>query len=62
MLIGAVIDPFRYKQNTDKQVTVLKFTDLDGDGIGMLRFRRSAPPFIINNDSNNTNDNNVYEY
>ncbi|XP_030266734.1 neutral ceramidase isoform X2 [Sparus aurata] len=26
----------RYKQNTDKQVTVLKFTDLDGDGIGML--------------------------
>ncbi|KAM7381040.1 hypothetical protein PAMA_012058 [Pampus argenteus] len=26
----------RYKQNTDKQVLVLKFTDLDGDGIGML--------------------------
>ncbi|XP_068161996.1 neutral ceramidase [Antennarius striatus] len=26
----------RYKWNTDKQVTVLKFTDLDGDGIGML--------------------------
>ncbi|XP_075884230.1 neutral ceramidase isoform X2 [Nelusetta ayraudi] len=26
----------RYKWNTDKDVTVLKFTDLDGDGIGML--------------------------
>uniref|UniRef100_A0A3B4ZS00 Neutral ceramidase n=1 Tax=Stegastes partitus TaxID=144197 RepID=A0A3B4ZS00_9TELE len=26
----------RYKDNTDKQVLVLKFTDLDGDGIGML--------------------------
>ncbi|KAM4624315.1 neutral ceramidase [Polymixia lowei] len=26
----------RYKFNTDKQVVVLKFTDLDGDGIGML--------------------------
>ncbi|XP_071370157.1 neutral ceramidase, partial [Centroberyx affinis] len=26
----------RYKSNTDKQVVVLKFTDLDGDGIGML--------------------------
>ncbi|XP_060951298.1 neutral ceramidase [Limanda limanda] len=26
----------RYKSNTDKQVMVLKFTDLDGDGIGML--------------------------
>ncbi|CAK6983558.1 neutral ceramidase, partial [Scomber scombrus] len=26
----------RYKQNTDKQVLVLKFTDMDGDGIGML--------------------------
>ncbi|XP_068615020.1 neutral ceramidase [Brachionichthys hirsutus] len=26
----------RYKWNTDKQVMVLKFTDLDGDGIGML--------------------------
>ncbi|XP_074519931.1 neutral ceramidase [Halichoeres trimaculatus] len=26
----------RYKTNTDKQVVVLKFTDLDGDGIGML--------------------------
>ncbi|XP_069543813.1 neutral ceramidase [Brachyistius frenatus] len=26
----------RYKWNTDRQVTVLKFTDLDGDGIGML--------------------------
>ncbi|KAK2884362.1 neutral ceramidase isoform X2 [Channa argus] len=26
----------RYKWNTDKQVVVLKFTDLDGDGIGML--------------------------
>ncbi|XP_042363772.1 neutral ceramidase [Plectropomus leopardus] len=26
----------RYKWNTDKQVLVLKFTDLDGDGIGML--------------------------
>ncbi|XP_038591585.1 neutral ceramidase [Micropterus salmoides] len=26
----------RYKWNTDKQVLVLKFTDRDGDGIGML--------------------------
>ncbi|MEQ2291906.1 Neutral ceramidase, partial [Ameca splendens] len=26
----------RYKSNTDKQVLVLKFTDLDGDGIGMI--------------------------
>ncbi|XP_074476945.1 neutral ceramidase isoform X1 [Sebastes fasciatus] len=26
----------RYKWNTDKQVLVLKFTDLDGNGIGML--------------------------
>uniref|UniRef100_A0A3Q2FR61 Neutral ceramidase n=1 Tax=Cyprinodon variegatus TaxID=28743 RepID=A0A3Q2FR61_CYPVA len=26
----------RYKANTDKQVLVLKFTDLDGDGIGMI--------------------------
>uniref|UniRef100_A0AAQ4PA63 Neutral ceramidase n=1 Tax=Gasterosteus aculeatus aculeatus TaxID=481459 RepID=A0AAQ4PA63_GASAC len=26
----------RYQWNTDKQVLVLKFTDLDGDGIGML--------------------------
>uniref|UniRef100_A0A8C6L708 Neutral ceramidase n=1 Tax=Nothobranchius furzeri TaxID=105023 RepID=A0A8C6L708_NOTFU len=26
----------RYKWNTDKQVLVLKFTDLDGDGIGMI--------------------------
>ncbi|XP_039990845.1 neutral ceramidase [Xiphias gladius] len=26
----------RYKWNTDKRVLVLKFTDLDGDGIGML--------------------------
>ncbi|XP_034425714.1 neutral ceramidase isoform X1 [Hippoglossus hippoglossus] len=26
----------RYKSNTDKQVMVLKFTDLDGDGIGVL--------------------------
>ncbi|XP_038133881.1 neutral ceramidase [Cyprinodon tularosa] len=26
----------RYKTNTDKQVLVLKFTDLDGDGIGMI--------------------------
>uniref|UniRef100_A0A7N5ZXN6 Neutral ceramidase n=1 Tax=Anabas testudineus TaxID=64144 RepID=A0A7N5ZXN6_ANATE len=26
----------RYKWNTDKQVVVLKFTDLDGDGIGMI--------------------------
>ncbi|XP_061563820.1 neutral ceramidase [Cololabis saira] len=26
----------RYKSNTDKQMLVLKFTDLDGDGIGML--------------------------
>uniref|UniRef100_UPI0037E7657B neutral ceramidase n=1 Tax=Semicossyphus pulcher TaxID=241346 RepID=UPI0037E7657B len=26
----------RYKWNTDKQVVVLKFTDLDGDGVGML--------------------------
>ncbi|XP_060883526.1 neutral ceramidase [Labrus mixtus] len=26
----------RYKWNTDKQVVVLKFTDLDRDGIGML--------------------------
>ncbi|XP_029384198.1 neutral ceramidase [Echeneis naucrates] len=26
----------RYKSNTDKQMTVLKFTDLDGDGIGMI--------------------------
>ncbi|XP_049915313.1 neutral ceramidase isoform X1 [Epinephelus moara] len=26
----------RYKWNTDKQVVVLKFTDLDGGGIGML--------------------------
>ncbi|KAK9530951.1 hypothetical protein VZT92_012423 [Zoarces viviparus] len=26
----------RYRWNTDKQVLVLKFTDLDGDGIGML--------------------------
>uniref|UniRef100_A0A3Q4B427 Neutral ceramidase n=1 Tax=Mola mola TaxID=94237 RepID=A0A3Q4B427_MOLML len=26
----------RYEWNTDKQVLVLKFTDLDGDGIGML--------------------------
>lgn len=28
---------FRYEWNTDKQVVVLKFTDSDGDGIGMLR-------------------------
>ncbi|TMS22343.1 Neutral ceramidase [Larimichthys crocea] len=27
----------RYEWNTDKQVLVLKFTDLNGDGIGMLR-------------------------
>uniref|UniRef100_A0A4W5MKX7 Neutral ceramidase n=1 Tax=Hucho hucho TaxID=62062 RepID=A0A4W5MKX7_9TELE len=26
----------KYKSNTDKQVTLLKFTDLDGDGLGML--------------------------
>ncbi|KAL0984124.1 hypothetical protein UPYG_G00137430 [Umbra pygmaea] len=26
----------KYKANTDKQVTLLKFTDLDGNGIGML--------------------------
>uniref|UniRef100_A0A8C8CN42 Neutral ceramidase n=1 Tax=Oncorhynchus tshawytscha TaxID=74940 RepID=A0A8C8CN42_ONCTS len=26
----------KYKSNTDKQVTLLKFTDLDGDGMGML--------------------------
>ncbi|KAG7217817.1 hypothetical protein INR49_020879 [Caranx melampygus] len=26
----------RYKENTDKQVVVLKFTDMDGDGIGMI--------------------------
>uniref|UniRef100_A0A672FFL9 Neutral ceramidase n=1 Tax=Salarias fasciatus TaxID=181472 RepID=A0A672FFL9_SALFA len=26
----------RYETNTDNQVVVLKFTDLDGDGIGML--------------------------
>ncbi|XP_014872168.1 neutral ceramidase [Poecilia latipinna] len=26
----------RYKSNTDKDVLVLKFTDLDGDGIGMI--------------------------
>ncbi|KAJ8396036.1 hypothetical protein AAFF_G00025680 [Aldrovandia affinis] len=26
----------RYKSNTDKQMVVLKFTDLDGDGLGML--------------------------
>uniref|UniRef100_A0A673B393 Neutral ceramidase n=1 Tax=Sphaeramia orbicularis TaxID=375764 RepID=A0A673B393_9TELE len=26
----------RYKENTDKQVLVLKFTDMDGDGLGML--------------------------
>ncbi|MED6267318.1 Neutral ceramidase [Characodon lateralis] len=26
----------RYKSNTDKQVLVLKFADLDGDGIGMI--------------------------
>uniref|UniRef100_A0A3P9HFT0 Neutral ceramidase n=1 Tax=Oryzias latipes TaxID=8090 RepID=A0A3P9HFT0_ORYLA len=26
----------RYEKNTDKQVVVLKFTDLDGDGIGMI--------------------------
>lgn len=32
-----VNDAFRYKWNTDKQVLVLKFTDLDGNGIGMLR-------------------------
>lgn len=37
MLISVVTDAFRYKWNTDKQVLVLKFTDLDGDGIGMLR-------------------------
>lgn len=40
-MIGAsslsFIDLFRYKENTDKQVVVLKFTDLDGDGIGMIR-------------------------
>lgn len=36
---------FRYKWNTDKDVTVLKFTDLDGDGIGMLRSKLLlAPP------------------
>ncbi|KAF3852991.1 hypothetical protein F7725_013679 [Dissostichus mawsoni] len=29
-----VIHYFKYKWNTDKQVLVLKFTDLDGDGIG----------------------------
>uniref|UniRef100_A0A3P8SNN8 Neutral ceramidase n=1 Tax=Amphiprion percula TaxID=161767 RepID=A0A3P8SNN8_AMPPE len=28
----------RYKDNTDNQVLVLKFIDLDGDGIGMLWF------------------------
>uniref|UniRef100_A0A3Q2WCY0 Neutral ceramidase n=1 Tax=Haplochromis burtoni TaxID=8153 RepID=A0A3Q2WCY0_HAPBU len=28
----------RYKWNTDKQVLVLKFTDQDGDGIGMIWF------------------------
>ena len=32
-----IVDVFRYKSNTDKQVMVLKFTDLDGDGIGVLR-------------------------
>lgn len=32
-----ITDAFRYNGNTDKQVLVLKFTDLDGDGIGMLR-------------------------
>ncbi|XP_061081120.1 neutral ceramidase [Conger conger] len=26
----------RYKSNTDKQVVILKFTDLDGDGLGVL--------------------------
>uniref|UniRef100_A0A8B9K200 Neutral ceramidase n=1 Tax=Astyanax mexicanus TaxID=7994 RepID=A0A8B9K200_ASTMX len=26
----------RYKHDTDKQVVTLKFTDLDGDGVGML--------------------------
>ncbi|KAJ8264394.1 hypothetical protein GJAV_G00148650 [Gymnothorax javanicus] len=26
----------RYKSNTDKQIVVLKFTDLDGDGLGVL--------------------------
>ncbi|KAG5855430.1 hypothetical protein ANANG_G00048980 [Anguilla anguilla] len=26
----------RYKSNTDKQMVVLKFTDLDGDGLGVL--------------------------
>lgn len=37
LLTGLLADAFRYKWNTDKQVTVLKFTDLDGDGMGMLR-------------------------
>ncbi|KAF7641205.1 hypothetical protein LDENG_00289030, partial [Lucifuga dentata] len=26
----------RFQENTDQQVLVLKFTDVDGDGIGML--------------------------
>lgn len=37
VLMTAVLDAFRYEENTDKQVLVLKFTNLDGDGIGMLR-------------------------
>lgn len=28
----------RYETNTDKKVVVLKFTDLDGDGVGMIRY------------------------
>uniref|UniRef100_A0A3Q1FQL6 Neutral ceramidase n=1 Tax=Acanthochromis polyacanthus TaxID=80966 RepID=A0A3Q1FQL6_9TELE len=32
----------RYKDNTDNQVLVLKFTDLDGDGIGMLQTNMCA--------------------
>lgn len=37
VLLLSVHRGLRYKWNTDKDVTVLKFTDLDGDGIGMLR-------------------------
>uniref|UniRef100_A0A4W5MNA8 Neutral ceramidase n=1 Tax=Hucho hucho TaxID=62062 RepID=A0A4W5MNA8_9TELE len=33
----------KYKSNTDKQVTLLKFTDLDGDGLGMLRMAVRCP-------------------
>lgn len=41
VLMLSVRRGLRYKWNTDKDVTVLKFTDLDGDGIGMLRLKKN---------------------